>query len=214
MTGAAASLVLSGLLLAAPTAAATPLEVERLELNVHLDPNEQALYATAKLVLRNRGYQNLEILEFTWPEALSPHVDCNSAWGRQGELPWRLDPPEKDTPRRLLVALLSPLRPGKKLVLGINYELALEELLDSEALVLVSPQKVQLRTTGWYPLPRDSDGAPPPVLRLTVRLPKEWRVSAPFKLKKINEGTALASYELEVKSAGPGQLLLRATPPP
>jgi hypothetical protein len=210
---ASLSLLLAGALLAASDAPAATLQVERVELSVQLDPELHALYATARLFLRNPGRQALDVLDFTLPAPLGARFECRSVWERKGELGWRLDP--ADNAATLRVALASPLKAGKKLVVGISYEVDLENLSTPDAPASVSAQSAQLFATGWYPLPAAGSGlAVPGRIRLAVRLPKEWRVSAPVKLNKIAEGSALASYELEVRDVKPGQLLLSATAPP
>jgi len=207
-------LLLVGVLLAAPVSPAAELEVERVELSVQLDPEAQALYATARLFVRNPGPAALEILEFSVPAPLGRHFECRSVWVRKGELGWRLDPVEESSAARLRVALLTPLKAGKKLVIGISYEVNLEGLSAPDAPARVSPQNARLSTTGWYPLPAGSGSVAPQRLRLAVRLPKDWRVSAPVEIKRITDGSALASYELELKHFEPGQLLFGAAPPP
>lgn len=211
---ASLSLLLAGVLLPAPGVPAAELQVERVELSVQLDPELHALYATARLFLRNPSHQALDILDFTVPAPLGARFECRSVWVREGELGWRLDPVE-DNAATLRVALSSPLKAGKKLVVGISYEVNLEGLRAPGAPASVSAQNAQLSTTDWYPLPVAGSGlAVPARLRLAVRLPKDWRVSAPTEVKKIADGSALASYELEVKQVEPGQLLLSATAPP
>lgn len=207
-------LLLAGTLLATPVLPAAELEVERVELSVQLDPEAQALYATARLFLRNPGHPALDILDFTVPAPLGERFDCRSVWVRKGELAWRLDPVEDSAAARLRVALLSPLKAGKKLVIGVSYEVDLEGLSPPDAPASVAPHNARLSTTGWYPLPAGTGSATPERLRLAVRLPKDWRVNAPVKVKRITDGSALASYEVELKHFAPGQLLVGATPPP
>jgi len=207
-------LLLAGVLLAVPVSPAAELELERVELSVHLDPALQALYTTARLFLRNPGPEVLDVLDFDVPAPLGGRFECRSVWVRQGELGWRLDPVEDSAAARLRVALLSPLKAGKKLVVGIRYEVNLEGLSDPDTPASVSSRSAQLLTTGWYPQPAGSDSVVPQRLRLAVRLPKDWEVRAPAEVKRISDGSALAGYELELKSVGPGQLLFRATPPP
>lgn len=207
-------LLLVAVLLAAPVSPAAELEVERVELSVQLDPEAQAFYATARLFLRNSGYLALEILDFTVPAPLGERFECRSVWARKGELGWRLDPVEDSGAARLRVALLTPLKAGKKLVIGISYEVNLEGLSALDPPASVSAQNARLSTTGWYPRPAASGSAVPQRLRLAVRLPKDWRVSAPIKVKRISDGSALASYELELKHLESGQLLFGAASPP
>lgn len=204
------ALFLAALVLASPAAPASPVEIERVDLNVHLDPRFQALYATAKLVLRNRGEEPLNILEFAFPGPLGARVTCRGVWDREGELGWRFDPAEEDSSRKLLVALRSPFKPGKKLVLGVSYEASLAGLTAPNAPALVSSQRARLLTTGWYPLLARSHTVVPRALRLVVRLPKECQVRAPVKLKKIANGTTLASYELTLKHIEPETVVFRA----
>lgn len=204
------ALGLSSFLLLVSASPAAELEVERVELNVHLDPPLQALYAQAKLTLRNRGLASLDAVELEFPRELEPRLQVRAVWDRGGELPWRQEPSEAGIPRPVLVGLRSFLDGGKKLTLVVSYDLNLKEFAGADGALRVSPEKASLPTTGWYPVPVGSDAPLPRSLRLTVRLPKEWRVSAPGKLKQIRDGTALASYELEVKPVEPGRWLFRA----
>ena len=200
------------LLLAAPVAAA-PLEIQKADFSVHLNPRFQALYATVLLTLRNTGRESFDVLEFEFPSPLGHRAQVLAAWDREGPLEWRSDPVEEDVPRELLVALRRLLRPGKKLVLGLRYEIALPGP-SAEAPAGVDHHAARLATSGWYPLPARASNALPRKLRLDVRLPIGWRVHSPVRVKERTTGTALSHYELELNSVRPNQELLRAEAPP
>lgn len=196
--------------LAAPAPAAAQLVIERVELTVRIEPRFQALYTKAKYLFRNRSYQDIDTFEFEFPASLAARVTLNTVWDRGGELPWRLDPAEEGATRLLLVALRAPLEPRKSLIVVVSYDLALEGFEAADKSLFVSPDGARLPTTGWYPLPAGSAQALPEALRLAVRLPREWPVEAPAKLKRISDGTLLAAYELELPHLRPDQLLFRA----
>lgn len=204
------SLLVLGALLAGglPGFAAT-LEVEQVVINARLDPRFQALYATMRFVLRNRGDQPLKVIEFGVAETLGARVRYAEAWDREGELEWWIDHGDESKPPELRVALRRPLLPGKKVTLGVRYELGFQAAAASAA-ASVSPTGARLDSTGWYPLPVGTEAVRPRRLRLAARLPKEWQVSAPVALKKTSNGTALATYELTMEDVVPGKLLLRA----
>ena len=188
---------------------ATALTVERVDLDVRLDPQSQALYASGKLVLRNTGRTAIEILTLLFPAPLGSRTTCTAVWDPHGELGWRLDPAEKLQGHKLSVLLRSRLRPGKKMTLGLNFEITLEGL-PPDAPTRVSAENARLASAGWYPLPDEADPELVDRLRLVVRLPKSWQVSAPVKLKKVAESKVLASYELQRKRPVPGRTLFRA----
>lgn len=204
------ALLLSGFWLLPPAPLAAQLRAERVELDVQIDPNLQALYVQAKLEIHNRGGKALDILELEFPAPLGSRLQVKTAWDEGGELAWRSDPVEETVPRPLRVVLRSPLAPGRKRLVVVSYELSLNGFAHPAAAAVVSEDSARLSTTGWYPWPRNSDPAAPQTLRLTVRLPKQWRVAAPTRLKKIREGTALAIYELEIKRVEPGRLVFQA----
>jgi hypothetical protein len=193
-----------------PLAAAAQVEIERLELDARLEPQARAVYARATFFLRNRSYSSPDVLEFDFPAALAGRVRLGSVWDRNGELSWRADEVNPDGTRRLRVEVRAPLFPGKKLVVVVSYDLDLEGFAAAQDALQLTAESARLATTGWYPLPRGSEPDLPRRLRLTVRLPKEWQVAAPAKLKRLRDGTALASYELELQRVEPGQLLFRA----
>ncbi len=205
-------LLAAGLLLTALPAAAQ-LEIERVELEVRLDPREQALYARATYFLRNRGYRSPETLEFDFPAALAGRVRLGPVWDRNGELSWRADEVNPDGTRRLRVEVRAPLFPGKKLVVVVSYDLDLAEFGSSPADIVVTEKSARLAATGWYPLPRGAAPVLPRRLRLAVRLPKDWQVVASGKLKRLQAGTVLASYEVTLEHVEPGAPLLRAGAP-
>ena len=195
--------------------AAAQLEIERVELEARLDPREQALYARATYFLRNRSPRSLEVLEFDFPAALGARARVSAVWDRDGELPWRADADEGEGERvaPLRVGLRAPLAFGNKLVVVVGYDLELAGFASSPADVAVTEKGARLAATGWYPLPRSAAPALPRRLRLAVRLPKDWPVAAGGKLKQLQEGTALASYEVTLERVEPGALLLRAGAP-
>lgn len=190
--------------------AAAQLEVEKLELTARVEPVERALYVRAAYFLRNRGRASPDSLELLFPVPVSPRLEVRAVWDRGGELPWRADTTSEDGARQLLVGLRAPLLPGKKLVLVASYDLDLEGYEAAGESLRLTQESAQLAATGWYPLPRGSEPALPRRLRLTVRLPKEWQVAAPVKFKRLRDGTALASYELELQRLEPGAWLFRA----
>jgi hypothetical protein len=202
-----AALLLS--LVLALGANATALTAERVDLDVRLDPQSEALYASGKLVLRNTGRTTIEILTLLFPAPLGSRTTCTAVWDADGELGWRSDPAEKPQGRTLSVLLRSRLRPGRKMTLGLNFEITLEGL-PPDAPARVSAEDVRLAGAGWYPLPDEADPEPVDRLRLVVRLPKSWQVSAPVKLKKVAESKVLASYELQRERPVRGRTLFRA----
>lgn len=206
-------LVLAAVLLLAVPAVAAPLEILKADFSVHLDPRFQSLYATVLLTLRNAGREPLDILEFEFPVPLGPSVSVLAAWDREGPLEWRSDPVEAGAPRELLVALRRELRPGKKLVLGLRYEIALPELTE-EAPAAIGDEGARLATSGWYPVPAGASSALPKKLRLDVRCPVGWQVHSPVRVKERTRGKALSHYALELKMVRPNEELLRAEAPP
>ena len=210
-------LALVALLLLAAPAAAAPLEIQKADFSVHLDPRFRALYATVLLTVRNTGRDSVDILEFEFPPPLGPQAQVLAAWDREGLLEWRsdpvADPVDIGAPRELLVALRGMLRPGKKLVLGVRYEIALPGL-SAEAPAGIDAHAARLATSGWYPVPARAPNSLPRKLRLDVRLPIGWRVHSPVKVKERTTGTALSYYSLELNSVRPNEELLRAEAPP
>lgn len=207
-------LPLAGFLLVVPGVWAEPLEVKSVELNVRIDPGPQTLYAKARLVLRNQGQHEVDTVDLQFPPALAQQAQIETVWDRNGELAWRSDAPNPGRPRSLLVALRSPLKPGKQTVLVASYEVDFQGLDDARAEARVTSSETRLNATGWYPVPADPNPAVPKVLKLEVRLPKEWRVSARVKLQQQRNGVSLAIYELKLDAVEPGTLLFRASAPP
>lgn len=207
-------LPLATLLLVHPAARAAPLEVKSVQLNVQIDPGLQTLYAKARLVLRNQGQREVDTLDLQFPPALAQQTQIQTVWDRAGELAWRSDAPNPGRPRSLLVALRSPLKAGKQTVLVASYEVNFQELDDASAGAQVTSSETRLNATGWYPVPVERSPVVPNVLKLEVRLPKEWRVSARVKLKQQRDGTSLAIYELKLEPVEPGALMFRASAPP
>jgi hypothetical protein len=180
-----AALLLSLVLPSGANAAA--LTAERVDLDVRLDPQSEALYASGKLVLRNTGRTAIEVLTLRFPALLGSRTTCTAVWDADGELGWRLDPAEKLQGHKLSVLLRSRLRPGQKMTLGLNFEITLEGV-PRDAPTRVSAEDARLAGGGWYPLPDKTGPELVERLRLVVRLPKSWHVSAPVKLKKVAEG--------------------------
>ncbi|MFQ5776976.1 MAG: hypothetical protein ACE5IP_03100 [Terriglobia bacterium] len=205
-----ATLLLAGLLSLAPIPLRAQLRAERVNLEVRIDPAPLAVYAKARLVLRNRNPKSRDIVELRFPAPLGSRVQVRAVWDRGGELGWRSDAGADGESRKLRIALRAPLRRGKKVEVVVSYDMDLTGFTSPEAPLEVSSSGARLGTTGWYPLPLGLDPAAPQRLRLSVRLPKEWRVSARARLKKLSNGTALASYELTLKRVEPGRWLLRA----
>lgn len=199
----------AGFLAAHAMGPSASLGVEGVDTEVQLDPNFQAAYVTARLRLRHEGLEPLEWVELDFPAELAPRIELHTVWDRRGELEWQFAWVKEKLPRTLRVALRSPLNPGDKLILGVSYAIDTLELAAGTP-VLVSPQVARLSTTGWYPLPVARDLRPPNALRLTLRLPKEWQVTSTAKLKRIRNGTKLATYELSLKPVQAGQVLVQA----
>lgn len=201
-------------LLAQPPLLTAELVVKRVDLDVRLDPPARMLYAKATIALHNRGEKAVEIIELAFPPPLGARVQVNAVWDRQGEMEWRSDPVEgKSEPRSLLLATRTPLRAGKKLVVVVSFELRLEAVAAAaDAAVVLTEESARLGSAGWYPLPSAAHPVLPQRLRLAVRLPRAWQVSAPVRLKPLRGGTALAGYELDWKKVKPGVVLFEAWP--
>jgi len=202
----AASLLLLGLL----PARAAEVDVERLELGVRIEPGSRMLYARATFFLRNLGPDSVELLEFALPEKLADRFLLRAVWDRGGELGWRADPPEAGAAPALRVALRAPLAPRKGLVLVVAYDLDLNDFDAWGDRLQVTPESARLPTTGWYPWPANAHRLVPSQLRLFARVPKQWPVAAPAKLKRSQEGTLLTSYELVLFPVRPDEWLFRA----
>jgi len=78
-----ARLLLAGVLLGVPLAAAAQVEIERLELDARLEPQARAVYARATFFLRNRSYSSPDVLEFDFPAALAGRVRLRAAAHRR-----------------------------------------------------------------------------------------------------------------------------------
>jgi len=202
------------LLLAAPAALPaqrTPVEIERLELDVHLDPDKQVLSAKANLTLRNRSGSHVEVVELFIPTPLGLRAHAERAWDYHGQLAFRGDPVEANQSQQIQVALRSPLKPGGKQRIVVSYTVDLSGLPNSPDATALSEDRAQLASVGWYPAPALS--APPRHILLTVRLPKDWRVWALAKPKRVLQGVAMASYEVNLKNAPADVVLFRASAP-
>lgn len=199
------------LFLAVPAAAS--LEIQKADFSLHLDPRFRALYATVLLTVRNAGPDPLDVLEFEFPAPLGHRAQVSAAWDREGPLEWRSDPVEEGAARDLLLAIRRMLRPGKKLVVGLRFEIALPGL-SAEAPAGIEPDGVRLLTSGWYPVPVRTSNALPQKLRIDVRLPLGWRVRSTVPVRERTRGTALSSYALELSPVRPSEELLRAEAPP
>ncbi len=172
-------------------------------------PPARMLYAKATVTLRNRGGKEVEIIKLEFPPPLGPRVQVNAVWDRQGEMEWRSDAVEGEgEPRSLLLATRTLLRPEKKLAVVVSFELRLEAVAAADAAVMLTEESARLGSAGWYPLPAAAHPVLPQRLRLTVRLPRAWQVSAPVRLKPLPGGTTLAGYELDWKEVKPGGVVL------
>ena len=197
-------------LLAQPSLLTAELAVKQVDLDVRLDPPARMLYAKATVTLHNRGEKAVEIIELAFPPPLGARVQVNAVWDRQGEMEWRSDPVEGESePRSLLLATRTPLRAGKKLVVVVSFDIRLEGMAVDAAVVLTE-ESARLGSAGWYPLPSAAHPVLPQRLRLTVRLPRAWQVSAPVRLKPLPGGTVLTGYELDWKKVKPGVVLFEA----
>lgn len=201
-------LLLAGL---APPLRAQEVSVARLEFDVRIDPPPQSLYVKATYHVRSARTRT--ILDFHLPAAVAARMDFRRVWDREGELSWRLVMADEGVPQALRVFLRAPLEPRRLLVLVVSYDLNLKEAGVPAVIATVEPDRARLATTGWYPLPTGSGTRLPLLLRLAVRLPKQWRVEAPVPLKQILDGTILDSYELELRRVRPDELLFRAQRP-
>ena len=202
------------LLLSAPAALRAqraPVEIERLELDVHLDPEQQVLSAKANLTLRNRSGQHLEVVELFIPGPLGARAQVERAWDYHGQLAFRGDPVEANQSQEIQVALRAPVKPGGKQRIVVSYTISLSGLPNSPTATALSSERAQLAATGWYPAPAVS--APPRHILLAVRLPKDWRVWVPSKPRRVFDGTAVANYDVTVKNAPADAVLFRAAAP-
>lgn len=193
-------------------AANAPVGVERLELDARIDPSGPALYAKANMVLRNRSRAPVELVEFQLPAPLGARTVVENVWDRNGQLAWRSDAVEADQPLAITVALRLPLPPGDRQRIVISFAMKLEGLAPPTA-AQVSAQSARLATSGWYPALADAGAAQPEWIRLTVRLPKDWRVEGATKPKRVLVGEASASYEITLQHLTPDALLFAATAP-
>ncbi len=185
--------------------------MKQVDLDVRLDPPARMLYAKATVTLHNRGEKEVEIIKLAFSPPLGARVQVNAVWDRQGEMEWRSDPVEgKSEPRSLLLATRTPLRAGKKLVVVVSFELHLEAVAAADAAVVLTEESARLGSAGWYPLLAVAHPVLPQRLRLAVRLPRAWQVSAPVRLKPLPGGTVLAGYELDWKKGKPGVVLFEA----
>jgi hypothetical protein len=202
------------LIVAAPLtlhAQRAPVEVEEARLDVRLDPEEQAISAKANLVLRNLGTTHVDLVNLFIPAPLGRRAVIERAWDYHGQLAFRADPIEANQSQQIQVALRKPLKPGGKQRIVLSYTLDLHGLPNSPTATGLSEKRASLATTGWYPAPALS--SPPPKIFLSVRLPKEWRVWALAKPKRVLEGQASASYDMTIKKAAADALLFRAAAP-
>lgn len=186
-----------------------PVEIERLELDAHLNPDQQVISAKANLTLRNRSGNHVEVVELFIPAPLGARAQVERAWDYHGQLAFRADPVEGNQSQQIQVALRSPLKPGGKQRVVVSYTLALSGLLNSPTSTVLSEKHAQLASAGWYPAPAVS--APPRHILLAVRLPKDWRVWALAKPKRVLQGAAIASYEVTIKNAAGDVVLFRAS---
>lgn len=188
-----------------------PVEIERLELDAHLDPDQQVISAKANLTLRNHSGEHLEVVELFIPGPLGAGAQVGRAWDYHGQLAFRADPVEANESQQIQVALRAPLKPGGKQRIVVSYTLALNGMPNSPAGTTLSERHAQLASAGWYPAPAVS--SPPRHILLAVRLPRDWRVRALAKPKRVLQGVATASYEVTIKNAAADAVLFRADAP-
>lgn len=201
------------MLLAPPASVAAEPVAKQVDLDVRLDPPAQTLYAKATVTLHNRGGEPVRVIKLEFPAEVGPRIQVNAVWDRRGEMEWRSDPAEaEDEPRALLIATRTALRPGEKLVVVVGFDLHVGRVAAADPAILLADESARLRSTGWYPLPAAARPVVPLRLRLTVRLPKAWQVSAPVRLRPLRGGTVLAGYELDWKDVQPGVVLFEAWP--
>ena len=163
------------------------------------------------MVLRNQSANHVEVVGLLIPGPLGARAVIERAWDYHGQLAFRADPVETNQSQQIQVALRSPLKPGGKQRIVVSYTLALDGLPNSPNSTAISTQRAGLAATGWYPAP--AVAGPPPHIRLSVRLPRDWRVWALAKPKRVLEGQASASYEMTIKNAPADALLFRAAAP-
>ncbi len=188
------------------------MSVERLELDARIDPGGPALYAKANMVLRNHGRSPVELVDFEIPAPLGARTVVENVWDRNGQLAWRSDAVEADQPLAITVALRLPLASGDRKRIVVSFAIRLAGL-SAPAAAQISQQSARLETTGWYPALAGPEPALPEWVRLTVRLPKDWRVEGATKPKRVLAGEASNSYELTLDRLSPGGLLFSATAP-
>lgn len=207
----AVSLLLGAAALPARAADAA-VSVERLELDARIDPGGPGLFAKANMVLRNHSSAPVELVDFQIPAPLGARTLVENVWDRNGQLAWRSDAVEADQPLAITVALRLPLTPGDRKRIVVSFAIRLAGL-SAPAAAQVSAQSARLATTGWYPALVGPEPALPEWVRLTVRLPKDWRVEGATRPKRVLVGEASASYELTLDHLPPEGLLFSATAP-
>jgi len=193
-------------------AADAEVSVERLELDARIDPGGPALYAKANMVLRNHSRAPVELVDFQIPAPLGARTVVENVWDRNGQLAWRSDAVEADQPLAITVALRLPLTPGDRKRIVVSFAIRLEGL-NAPAAAQVSAQSARLATTGWYPSLAGPEPTLPQWVRLTVRLPKDWRVEGATKPKRVMSGEASNSYEVTLEHLSPEGVLFSATAP-
>ncbi len=191
-------------------AADAAVSVERLELDARIDPGGPGLFAKANMVLRNHSRAPVELVDFQIPAPLGARTVVENVWDRNGQLAWRSDAVEADQALAITVALRLPLTPGDRKRIVVSFAIRLEGLT-APAAAQVSAQSARLATTGWYPALAGPDAGMPEWVRLSVRLPKDWRVEGATRPKRVFVGEASASYELTLERLPPEGVLFSAT---
>jgi len=185
------------LLLFGLPARAGELVIEEARISVRLDPEAGALYGKALLTLRNRTGRDLAAVDLKFPAAAGDNVKLNVVWDRHEDLPWRRLWRQEALGHFLFqVTLAKPLRDGKKILLGVSFDLTPGTAGD-DAPAIVTATRASLRGTGWYPVAAEGPAAPGR-LKLTVRLPKTWVVTHPPGSKKKRPGILLADYKVNL----------------
>ena len=187
------------------------LQIDEAKITAQLDPELRALYGKALLKLRNRTGRDLSAIDLVLPAIPGAEFKVRVVWDRHEELPWRrLLRQEAAGEFHIQFPLTHSLRAGKGLTLGVTWEVQLSEASES-APALITPEKVRLRGSGWYPVAPNGGAAKR--LHLTLKMPKTWVATVPPKAKKRRTGFLLAEYELSRSGDFAGQVIFEAHAP-